>query len=60
MGTLRFLILIAPAQLSAIPFIGKLAGFKVADSSVYQKGQQLMDDLKEKYETSDHPAVHKV
>lgn len=34
-------------------------GFKVSGTSAYQKGQQLVDDLKEKYETSDHPVVHK-
>ena len=34
-------------------------GFKVSDTAAFQKGQQLVDDLKEKYETSDHPAVHK-
>ena len=38
----------------------KLAGFRVADTSAYQKGQQLVEDHKEKYETSDHPVVHKV
>ena len=37
-----------------------MMGFKVSDTAAFQKGQQLVDDLKEKYETSDHPAVHKV
>jgi hypothetical protein len=35
-------------------------GFQVADTTAYQKGQQLVEDLKEKYETSDHPVIHKV
>ena len=47
-------------QVSHIPFLSKLTGFKVTDTSAYQKGQQLVEDLKEKYETSDHPMVHKV
>jgi hypothetical protein len=27
---------------------------------VYKKGQEIADDLRDKYETSDHPFVHKV
>lgn len=52
----RFLSL----QIGSVPFLSKLTGFKVSSTSAYQKGQQLVDDLKEKYETSDHPVVHKV
>mmetsp|Transcript_17311 Transcript_17311/g.29562 ORF Transcript_17311/g.29562 Transcript_17311/m.29562 type:complete len:395 (+) Transcript_17311:46-1230(+) len=33
---------------------------KVTDSTAFKRGQQMVDDLKEKYETSDHPMVHKV
>eukprot|EP00798_Chlamydomonas_sp_ICE-L_P007995 gene7995-1222_t len=43
-----------------IPFLKQFGGMKVSDSSVYKKGQEMVEDLKEKYETSDHPAVHKV
>jgi import inner membrane translocase subunit TIM44 len=32
----------------------------VTDTSAYKKGQELVEDLKDKYETSDHPVVHKV
>lgn len=46
-------------KVGAVPFLGKMK-FNVKDSAAYQKGQQLVEDLKEKYETSDHPMVHKV
>lgn len=60
LGSLDALRGAVPLQLSHIPFLSKLTGFKVTDTSAYQKGQQLVEDLKEKYETSDHPMVHKV
>eukprot|EP00955_Chlamydomonas_euryale_P078786 363203-Chlamydomonas_euryale.AAC.21 len=47
-------------QFGHIPFVSQMAGFKVEDTRAYQKGQAFVDDLKEKYETSDHPMVHKV
>ena len=47
-------------QMGSVPFLSKLAGFKVSDTAAFQKGQQIVEDLKEKYETSDHPVVHKV
>ena len=33
---------------------------RLADTTVVRKGQALADDLRERYETSDHPAVHRV
>jgi len=47
-------------KVASIPFLGKVFKVDVRGTSAYQKGQQLVDDLKEKYETSDHPVVHKV
>lgn len=47
-------------RLGHLPFFNQITGFKVTNTSAYQKGQQIMEDLKEKYETSDHPVVHKV
>jgi hypothetical protein len=32
----------------------------IKDSPIYKKGAELADDIRDKYETSDHPAVHKV
>lgn len=49
-----------PTQVVHIPFLAKLMGFKVQDTSAYKKGEEFVADLKEKYETSDHPMVHKV
>lgn len=34
--------------------------FQITDTSAFKKGQELVEDLKDKYETSDHPMVHKV
>ncbi len=34
--------------------------FQITDTSAFKKGQELVEDLKDKYETSDHPVVHKV
>jgi hypothetical protein len=42
------------------PWFSKLTGIKVSETAAYKKGQQLVEDLKEKYDTSDHPMVHKV
>ena len=47
-------------QMAGIPFLKNFASVKVTETSVYRKGQELVEDLKDKYETSDHPAVHKV
>lgn len=47
-------------QISSIPFFARLRGVRVEETSAFKKGQEMVDDLKEKYETSDHPAVHKV
>ena len=52
--------MVPPVQLGSVPFLSNLSGFKVSKTSAYQKGQQIVEDLKEKYETSDHPVVHKV
>lgn len=46
--------------MSQLPFFSKLAAFRVQETSAFKKGQEALDDLKEKYETSDHPMVHKV
>lgn len=43
-----------------LPFLKNLSSSRLQDTSVYKKGQEMVEDLKEKYETSDHPAVHKV
>jgi import inner membrane translocase subunit TIM44 len=48
------------AQVGHVPILAKLMGFKVQDTSAYKKGEEFVADLKEKYETSDHPMVHKV
>lgn len=37
-----------------------MRGVNVAESAAYRKGAELVEDLREKYETSDHPMVHKV
>jgi hypothetical protein len=46
-------------QLGELPLLGRLRTVKVTDTSAFKKGQEMVDDLKEKYETSDHPMVHK-
>jgi hypothetical protein len=33
---------------------------QVTETAAYKKGQELVEDLKDKYETSDNPMVHKV
>ncbi|GLC45459.1 hypothetical protein PLESTB_000316300 [Pleodorina starrii] len=47
-------------KLGGIPLVGKFLNLKVTDTAAYKKGQELVEDLKDKYETSDHPVVHKV
>ncbi len=47
-------------QLMSVPLFAKLSGFKIQDTAAYKKSQETIEDLKEKYETSDHPMVHKV
>ncbi len=47
-------------QLMSIPLFARLSGFNIQDTAAYKKGQETIEDLKEKYETSDHPMVHKV
>ncbi|KAF8055111.1 TIM44-2 [Scenedesmus sp. PABB004] len=42
------------------PIFAKLRRVDIKDSTVYKKGAELADDLRDRYETSDHPAVHKV
>eukprot|EP00798_Chlamydomonas_sp_ICE-L_P015519 gene15520-21608_t len=42
------------------PFLKALGTVKVTDTKMYRRGQEMVDDLKDKYETSDHPAVHRV
>ncbi|GFH23940.1 Tim44 domain-containing protein [Haematococcus lacustris] len=37
-----------------------MQGLRVEDTAAYKRGQELVADLKEKYENSDHPIVHKV
>ncbi|KAG2484061.1 hypothetical protein HYH03_017081 [Edaphochlamys debaryana] len=47
-------------KLSGIPGINKILNVKVTDTAAFKKGQEMVEDLKDKYETSDHPVVHKV
>jgi hypothetical protein len=42
------------------PLFAKLRRVDIKDSPIYKKGAELADDIRDKYETSDHPAVHKV
>lgn len=42
------------------PLFAKLRGVKLGDNPLLKKGAELADDIRDKYETSDHPAVHKV
>jgi hypothetical protein len=42
------------------PLFAKLRRVDIKDSPLYKKGAELADDIRDKYETSDHPAVHKV
>jgi hypothetical protein len=42
------------------PLFAKLRGVNLTDNPVTKKASELADDIREKYETSDHPAVHKV
>ena len=47
-------------QLSSAPLLSRLASVRMSDTRVYRKGAEFVADLQDKYETSDHPAVHKV
>jgi len=47
-------------KFSSIPFLARMRGVKVNDTAAFKKGQEVLEELKEKYETSDHPAVHKI
>ncbi|GIL68526.1 hypothetical protein Vafri_21798 [Volvox africanus] len=47
-------------KLSGIPLVSKLLNLKVTDTAAFKKGQEIVEDIKDKYETSDHPVVHKV
>lgn len=51
-------LLSAFLQLGDIPFFSKLGGVK--ETLAYKKGKEMYEDMREKYETSDNPAVHKV
>lgn len=42
------------------PIFARFRKVDLTDNPVYKKGAELADDIREKYETSDHPAVHKV
>lgn len=42
------------------PLFKRFAKVDLASSAAVRKGQELVEDLKEKYETSDHPMVHKI
>ena len=41
------------------PLFKKIRGMRVEETKVFKKGQELAEDIREKYETSDHPMVHK-
>lgn len=47
-------------QLGLSSLLARMRGVNVAESAAYRKGAELVEDLREKYETSDHPMVHKV
>ncbi|KAJ9514582.1 hypothetical protein QJQ45_016330 [Haematococcus lacustris] len=47
-------------QILSFPLFSKMQGLRVEDTAAYKRGQELVADLKEKYENSDHPIVHKV
>jgi hypothetical protein len=38
----------------------RLQSLKLADNPVVRKGQELAEDIRDRYETSDNPMVHKV
>eukprot|EP00882_Tetradesmus_deserticola_P015798 GHRQ01016833.1.p2 GENE.GHRQ01016833.1~~GHRQ01016833.1.p2 ORF type:complete len:101 (-),score=50.63 GHRQ01016833.1:442-744(-) len=42
------------------PLFAKLRRVDIKDTPIFKKGAELADDIRDKYETSDHPAVHKV
>lgn len=58
----RFGRLVAGLQerLGGHPLLSKLSAVDLTANPVYKKGAELADDLRDKYETSDHPAVHRV
>lgn len=56
-----FILPIPPqAQLSKLPFLSKLAAVDVSATAPYKRGVELAEGLKDRWETSDHPVVHKV
>eukprot|EP00877_Chromochloris_zofingiensis_P014303 jgi/Chrzof1/9126/Cz03g36270.t1 len=42
------------------PMFKRLKGVNIKDNPVFKKTTEFADDLRERYETSDHPVVHKV
>eukprot|EP00878_Enallax_costatus_P028175 GHUV01030394.1.p1 GENE.GHUV01030394.1~~GHUV01030394.1.p1 ORF type:complete len:208 (+),score=55.25 GHUV01030394.1:2-625(+) len=42
------------------PIFSRFRKVDLTANPVYKKGAELAEDIREKYETSDHPAVHKV
>ncbi|MEW5296833.1 MAG: hypothetical protein WDW36_000085 [Sanguina aurantia] len=47
-------------RLSKLPFLSKLAAVDVSATAPYKRGVELAEGLKDRWETSDHPVVHKV
>ena len=45
-------------QLGSVPLLNKLGIVK--EVGPVKKTREVLEDLREKYETTDHPAVHKV
>lgn len=48
------------AKFGSHPLFSRLSGASLKDNPLMRKGAELADELRDKYETSDHPAVHKV
>jgi hypothetical protein len=46
--------------MGSIPIFSRLSSVKLEETAAYKRAQELVADLKEKYENSDHPIVHKV
>jgi hypothetical protein len=49
-----------PPQFGHHTFFKRLQSIKLHENPVLKKGQELADDLRDRYETSDNPVVHKV
>ena len=49
-----------PPQFGHHPLFRRLASIKLSDNPVVRKGREIADEVRDRYETSDSPMVHKV